>query len=108
MKTILLLIYVFSHAITSCAFSTISAKSSVRADAFLRATNDVDDNNVDIAIVGAGIGGLCAGAILNTLYNKKVGIYESHYLPGESNISFSAYHMLKFLYCTHFYVLITV
>jgi phytoene dehydrogenase-like protein len=26
--------------------------------------------------------GLCAGAILNTLYNKKVGIYESHYLPG--------------------------
>ncbi len=37
---------------------------------------------VDIAIVGAGIGGLCAGAILNTLYNKKVGIYESHYLPG--------------------------
>jgi len=45
-----------------------------------------DDNaeveEVDIAIVGAGIGGLCAGAILNTLYNKKVGIYESHYLPG--------------------------
>ncbi|KAL7483842.1 hypothetical protein ACHAW6_009485 [Cyclotella cf. meneghiniana] len=37
---------------------------------------------VDIAIVGAGIGGLCAGAILNTLYNKRVGIYESHYLPG--------------------------
>jgi phytoene dehydrogenase-like protein len=37
---------------------------------------------VDVAIVGAGIGGLCAGAILNTLYNKKVGIYESHYLPG--------------------------
>ncbi len=42
--------------------------------------DDVDE--VDIAIVGAGIGGLCAGAILNTLYNKKVGIYESHYLPG--------------------------
>jgi len=38
--------------------------------------------HVDIAIVGAGIGGLCAGAILNTLYNKNVGIYESHYLPG--------------------------
>lgn len=35
-----------------------------------------------MAIVGAGIGGLCAGAILNTLYGKKVGIYESHYLPG--------------------------
>ena len=39
-------------------------------------------HEVDVAIVGAGIGGLCAGAILNTLYNKKVGIYESHYLPG--------------------------
>ena len=26
--------------------------------------------------------GLCAGAILNTLYGKKVGIYESHYLAG--------------------------
>lgn len=44
---------------------------------------EVDEvDEVDIAIVGAGIGGLCAGAILNTLYNKKVGIYESHYLPG--------------------------
>ena len=38
--------------------------------------------HVDIAIIGAGIGGLCAGAILNTLYGKKVGIYESHYLAG--------------------------
>lgn len=41
-----------------------------------------EDDVVDVAIVGAGIGGLCAGAILNTLYGKKVGIYESHYLPG--------------------------
>ncbi len=44
-------------------------------------SNDIEEH-VDIAIVGAGIGGLCAGAILNTLYNKKVGIYESHYLAG--------------------------
>jgi len=35
-----------------------------------------DQEEVDIALVGAGIGGLCAGAILNSLYNKKVGIYE--------------------------------
>lgn len=42
----------------------------------------VQEEHVDIAIVGAGIGGLCAGAILNTLYKKKVGIYEAHYLPG--------------------------
>jgi phytoene dehydrogenase-like protein len=41
-----------------------------------------EDTEVDIAIVGAGIGGLSAGAILNTLYGKKVGIFESHYLPG--------------------------
>jgi phytoene dehydrogenase-like protein len=37
---------------------------------------------VDVAIIGAGLGGLCAGAILNTLYGKKVGIYEAHYLAG--------------------------
>ena len=41
-----------------------------------------EDINVDIAIVGAGLGGLCAGAILNTLYHKKVAIFESHYLAG--------------------------
>eukprot|EP00978_Attheya_sp_CCMP212_P000297 scaffold550_cov44-Attheya_sp.AAC.1 len=41
-----------------------------------------EEDVVDVAIVGAGIGGLCAGAILNTLYGKTVGIYESHYLPG--------------------------
>jgi len=46
------------------------------------ATATAEEEQVDIAIVGAGIGGLCAGAILNTLYNKKVGIYESHYLAG--------------------------
>lgn len=46
------------------------------------ASNSDEIEEVDVAIVGAGIGGLCAGAILNTLYNKKVGIYESHYLPG--------------------------
>jgi len=50
-------------------------------DALVDSDADADDE-VDIAIVGAGIGGLCAGAILNTLYSKKVGIYESHYLPG--------------------------
>ena len=44
--------------------------------------DEIEEETVDIAIVGAGIGGLCAGAILNTLYNKKVAIYESHYLPG--------------------------
>ena len=46
------------------------------------ASAEEEVEEVDIAIVGAGIGGLCAGAILNTVYGKKVGIYESHYLPG--------------------------
>jgi hypothetical protein len=41
-----------------------------------------ESEEVDVAIVGAGIGGLCAGAILNTLYGKKVAVYESHYIPG--------------------------
>ena len=53
--------------------------------------NDNDDDNVvDIAIIGAGIGGLVAGAILNTLYEKKVGIYEAHYLPGGCAHAFEA------------------
>jgi len=115
MKLILLLIYVFSYAIPSCAFSTISLKSSVRTDTFLRSTNYYNDDNneevgeirssyedieiVDVAIIGAGIGGLCAGAILNTLYNKKVGIYESHYLPGE--------YLCRCISCLKFYLLIS-
>ena len=40
------------------------------------------EEEVDVVIVGAGIGGLCAGAILNTLYNKKVYVMDSHYLAG--------------------------
>ena len=41
-----------------------------------------------MAIVGAGLGGLCAGAILNTVYGKKVGVYESHYRAGGCAHSF--------------------
>jgi hypothetical protein len=29
---------------------------------------------------GAGLGGLCAGAIFNTVYGKTVAIFESHYI----------------------------
>ncbi len=39
-------------------------------------------DEVDIVIIGAGLGGLCAGAILNTLYQKQVVVFESHYLAG--------------------------
>ena len=44
--------------------------------------NEDDHDEVDIAIVGSGLAGLCAGALLNTLYGKRVGVYESHYLAG--------------------------
>lgn len=40
------------------------------------------DDVVDVAIVGAGLGGLCAGAILNTVYDRQVAVYEKHYLAG--------------------------
>ena len=39
------------------------------------------DNEYDVIIVGSGIGGLSAGAML-TKYGYKVGIFESHYTPG--------------------------
>jgi hypothetical protein len=75
---------------SSCtrAVNTRSSKTQLKA----AATNSDDDHNtsgkvastehVDIAIVGSGLAGLSAGAILNACYGKKVGIYESHYLAG--------------------------
>lgn len=80
--------YVIALALLSDAFqlpSIFIARSPITRRVHLsrtRASNNDEIEEVDVAIVGAGIGGLCAGAILNTLYNKKVGIYESHYLPG--------------------------
>lgn len=44
--------------------------------------NHDSDIQCDIACVGAGLGGLCAGAILNSIHGKKVHVFESHYLPG--------------------------
>ena len=86
--------YVVIHAARpSCAFATLSSRrasliSNYYSSALYGTLSDdnteqvLEEEVVDVAIIGAGIGGLCAGAILNTLYNKKVGIYESHYLPG--------------------------
>jgi phytoene dehydrogenase-like protein len=42
----------------------------------------------DVAIIGAGIGGLSAGAILSSRYNMKVHVYESHYRVGGCAHSF--------------------
>lgn len=44
-------------------------------------------HETDIVIIGSGIGGLCAGAILGR-YGYKVTIVESHYRPGGAAHSF--------------------
>jgi phytoene dehydrogenase-like protein len=52
---------------------------------FANTDEDHDDDileEVDVAIVGTGLGGLCAGAILNTVYGKTVALFESHYIAG--------------------------
>ena len=84
--------YALVHARPSCGFATLGSRSSASLSNYYSSasygtlsddnTEQVVEEEVDVAIIGAGIGGLCAGAILNTLYNKKVGIYESHYLAG--------------------------
>ena len=76
----------------TAAFAILRVRRVSSSTSYLWSSSDVDkidddkrveeEEVVDVAIIGAGIGGLCAGAILNTLFNKKVGIYESHYLPG--------------------------
>lgn len=76
---IIALLALSTEAFHSAAFLSRSPPTST---ARLSSSESIEHEEVDVAIVGAGIGGLCAGAILNTLYNKKVGIYESHYLPG--------------------------
>jgi hypothetical protein len=56
-------------------------QSPMHASDSSNSNNEMDDI-VDVAIVGAGIGGLCAGAVLNTLYQRSVGVYEAHVHAG--------------------------
>ena len=46
------------------------------------------DNDYDILVIGAGIGGLSAAAILSSVYKLKVGVFESHYRIGGCAHSF--------------------
>ncbi|CAB9525252.1 Prolycopene isomerase, chloroplastic [Seminavis robusta] len=67
----------------SVLYSSAADDDTIGADELPPPNTDTSIlEEVDVAIIGAGLGGLCAGAILNTLYGKKVGIYESHYLAG--------------------------
>lgn len=49
--------------------------------------SDIEDE-VDVVIIGGGIGGLCAGAVLSAVYNQKVAVHEAHYRPGGCAHSF--------------------
>lgn len=64
----------------------LSTKAATCLSAVTNTNSDDDpsawDDVVDVAIVGAGLGGLCAGAILNTVYGRQVAVYEKHYLAG--------------------------
>ena len=63
--------------------SPSSTSSSLRSTTTSTTTTPKEgpDNEYDVIIVGSGIGGLSAGAML-TKYGYKVGIFESHYTPG--------------------------
>jgi hypothetical protein len=78
---ILLLCFIVATTVSFTPTIITTTRQGLRVSS-LHYLGTQDDDQVDIAIVGAGIGGLCAGAILNTLYGKNVGVYESHYLPG--------------------------
>lgn len=40
------------------------------------------DNEYDVLIIGAGIGGLSAAAMLSSVYRLKVAVFEAHYRAG--------------------------
>ena len=54
----------------------MNVKSSVSPPSLRK--NSID-NEYDVLIIGAGIGGLSAAAILSSVYHLKVGVFEAHY-----------------------------
>ena len=56
--------------------SYLNVKASVSPPSLRK--NSIDDE-YDVLIIGAGIGGLSSAAILSSVYNLKVGVFEAHY-----------------------------
>lgn len=65
-----------SRALTT----TTKSSSSVSSDEIA--------SDYDVVVIGAGIGGLSAAAILSSVYNLKVGVFEAHYRLGGCAHSF--------------------
>ena len=61
---------------------TTSTKSSSSV------SSDEIASDYDVVVIGAGIGGLSAAAILSSVYNLKVGVFEAHYRLGGCAHSF--------------------
>jgi len=60
--------------------TTTKSSSSVSSDEIA--------SDYDVVVIGAGIGGLSAAAILSSVYNLKVGVFEAHYRLGGCAHSF--------------------
>jgi phytoene dehydrogenase-like protein len=60
--------------------TTTRSSSSVSSDEIA--------SDYDVVVIGAGIGGLSAAAILSSVYNLKVGVFEAHYRLGGCAHSF--------------------
>ena len=52
------------------------------------AASALDGGDADVVVIGAGLGGLCAAALLAS-YGKRVTVCESHAVPGGATHSFS-------------------
>jgi len=70
-----------------CLTPSISAFSALPSRAFqppslLRAAPGSPDASYDAIIIGSGIGGLSAAAVLSSTYGMSVAVFESHSTPG--------------------------